>query len=209
MLLYFALNYSERDLRWYVLDPGGAFQDFAALPHSTDVFEPQQRNIVSGLDEQELQSFIRRFDRAAASDTSRHRPPVLLVIDDYDELAQRISSSVKPQFDALAQQAIRGRANHIYLALSAAKTGFNALPTSMISSMATRIVLYMGNRDNMSAVLGGRVPFAPDPVPGRGFAQTRSSLDEIQIAAPTYGATELDRVTALQAALARIREQTY
>jgi hypothetical protein len=41
--------------------------------------------------------------------------------------------------------------------------------------------------------------FAPGPLPGRGFAQTRMSLDEIQIAASIYGLSDADRLESLQA----------
>jgi DNA segregation ATPase FtsK/SpoIIIE-like protein len=134
-------------------------------------------------------------------DPARGRPALLLLIDDYDDLATRYGPAVKPLLHDLAQRAIRGRPRQLYLALAAAKQGFDTLPQPIVSGMSTKIALYMSNRDNLAALLGGRVPFVPDPVPGRGFVLTRSSLDEIQVATPVYGRTEADRLVALRAVI--------
>lgn len=201
LLLYCATHYTPTQLRWYALDPTGAFSAFAGLPHAQDLLEPERTNIIDGLDENEFKAFKARLERAVDVDRPNGSPALLLLIDDYDDLATRYGPTAKPLLHELAQWAIRGRPRQLYLVIAAAKQGFDTLPQPIVSGMSTKIALYMSNRDNIAALLGGRVPFVPDPVPGRGFVLTRSSLDEIQIAAPVYGRTEADRLVALRAVI--------
>jgi len=125
------------------------------------------------------------------------RPALLLVVDDYDELGARH----KAQLHDLAHAAAHGRAARTYLALSASRQTFDGLPQTLISVMANKVLLYMSNRENLATMLGTRVPFTPEPRPGHGFAQTRSNLDEVQIASPVYGLTDTDRAANLRAIL--------
>ncbi|MGH2485042.1 MAG: FtsK/SpoIIIE domain-containing protein, partial [Ktedonobacterales bacterium] len=208
LLLYLALNYSPADLRWHVLDPTGAFEEFAALPHAVDYRDPTARTVLEG-DEKDFAGFKARFEQTMEIPLALGRPALLLVIVYYDELASRYGAATRAQLHDLTQKVIRGRKEDVYLALSAARQGFETLPAPILSGMTTKIALYMSNRDALSAILGTRLPFAPDPLPGRGFAQTRVSLDEIQIASPVSGANDVERAEnlhlALQQANVRVR----
>lgn len=207
LMLYFALQHGPSQLRWYVLDPTAALTDFAALPQARDYVEQGQVNVIDGLNEDQFKAFKARFERAMQVPPSSGpggRPPLLLVIDDYDELSAQYRD--KQQLHKLAEQVIRNREREVYLAISASKQSYDNLPQLLLNAMATKIALYMSNQDNLATMLGRRLPFVPDPLPGRGFVQTRTSLDEIQIAAPVYGANDAERLEALQRVLAGPRE---
>ena len=201
LLLYLAMHATPREVRWYVLDPTRAFRDFESMPHARDHLEPDAVNIVDGFDEQAFRGMKERLQRALAEDTgmgtATGRPPLLLVVDDYDELGARY----KAQLHDLAHAVAQGRSKDAYLVISAARQTYEGLPQTLLSVMATKVLLYMSNRDNLSTLLGSRPPFALEPRPGRGFAQTRSTLDEVQIAAPVYGLTEAARAATVQALL--------
>lgn len=197
LLLYFAMHATPQEVRWYVLDPTRAFRDFESMPHARDYLEPDAVNIVDAFDEQAFKAMKERLLRAMEGDTTTGRPPLVLVVDDYDELGTRY----KAQLHDLAHAVAQGRSKDAYLVISAARQTYEGLPQTLLSVMATKVLLYMSSRDSLSALLGSRPPFALEPRPGRGFAQTRSTLDEVQIAAPAYGLTEAARAATVQALL--------
>lgn len=197
LLVYFALHATPQEVRWYVLDPTRAFRDFESMPHAQDYLEPDAVNIVDGFDERAFGEMKQRLQRALTEDTRAGRPALVLVVDDYDELGARYKAQLHDLTHAVAQ----GRSKDAYLVISAARQTYEGLPQTLLSVMATKVLLYMSNRDSLSALLGSRPPFALEPRPGRGFAQTRSTLDEVQVAAPVYGKTEAVRAASMQALL--------
>lgn len=202
LLLYFATAYSPDELRWFALDPTGAFSEFAALRHARDLRDPEQTTIIDGGDEAEFQAWCARLEAAMALDPAR-RPRLLVVADDFDDISQRFSSQARTRLHALAQAAARGRKQGVYLALSAAKDGFDTVPSPLVSAMSTKIVLHMANREAMAGLVGLRPAAMPEAAPGRGYAQTRATLDLIQVAAPLYGASEAERIEGIRALLAQ------
>lgn len=199
LLLYFATYASPQQLRFYVLDPTGAFADFKVLPHAQDFLNPDAVNIVDGSNAESFQELKGRFLAALEEPPERGRPPLLLVVDDYEVLGEKHEK----QLHDLAELVAQSRDRDAYLAIAAARQTYNGLPSTLISVMATKVALYMGNRDNLSALIGPRIPFIPlASRPGHGFVQTRSTLDEVQIAAPVFGLTESARIATLRDLLA-------
>lgn len=197
LLLYFALTTTANDLRWYVLDPTGAFAGFTDLPHARDELEPREVNIIDGINTDQFQALKGRLQRFLAQPPSPNRPAALFLVDDYDELGERHQT----ELHELATLVAQSRDRRAYLALAATRQSYDGLPPQLLRLMATRILLYMESRQDMEQLAGTRPPFFPEATPGRGWAKTRFSLDEIQIAAPVYGLTELDREINLKALL--------
>lgn len=194
LLFFLANSHRPTDLRWFILNPNSSLADFAALPHAVDIQEAGVRNVIDGQDEGEFRAFASRFERAAQLDASR-RPALMLVVDDYDELAARYSKSLHD----LANLAIRRRdRGAVYLAISASRPSYDGLPQAIINNMATRVILYMNDRDQLRSVISGRVPAALDAIPGRGLVQTRRTLDAIQIAVPVAGKDDTERMERLE-----------
>ncbi len=194
LLLYVTSVWSPDELRLFVLDPTNALADFGALPHVRDCLDPERSNLIDGADDGAFTDFKARFERAFKAE---ERPRLLLVVDDFDELSARF----KGRLQEMAQAAIRGRDRRVYLALSATRVSFDGLTQAMLNSIPTRVALFMNDKDQLRNIVGVRLPFLPDPIPGRGFIQTRRTLDEVQIAAPVDGASDEERLARLQAAI--------
>jgi S-DNA-T family DNA segregation ATPase FtsK/SpoIIIE len=203
LMLFLTTQYTPEELRVFAIDPTGAFQEFAAMRHTRDVREPDERNIIDGSSEADFEAWRGRFQRAMELDHTT-RPRLLLLVDDFDDVSQRLTQKNRDLLHKLAQEVTRGRPRSLYLAVSAAKQGFDTLPGYLLSAMSTKIVLHMSNKDTMGGLLGlGRLPTALEAAPGRGFAQTRSTIDQIQIAAPVYGGNEVERVEGIREILAQ------
>ncbi len=207
LLLFFATQYSPDELRWFVIDPTGVFQEFAAMAQARDVVEPGLINSIDGGSDGDFQGWRARLKRVMDMDPAS-RPRILMLVDDYDEVAQRMGQTARTALHEVTYEAIRGRPRGVYLALSAAKQGFDTLPGNMVSAMGTKIVLHMNNKDAMAGLLGGRIPTTLEPAPGRGFVQTRASLDQLQVAAPVYSGNEVERMEGIRAVLSQSRWRT-
>ncbi|HEU4782493.1 MAG TPA: FtsK/SpoIIIE domain-containing protein, partial [Ktedonobacterales bacterium] len=184
VLLYLALTQSPAGLRWFILNPNSSLAEFATLPHGVDFNDSRTKNVIDGQDEAEFEAFKGRFERAAQQNAGARPYALLLVVDDYDDLGARYG---KRLHDLAALAARRRDPGAVYLAISASRPSFDGLPPAVINSMATRIALYMNDRDQLRSIISGRVPATLDPIPGRGLAQTRRALDAIQIAVPVAG----------------------
>ena len=209
LLLALAQAHGPSQTRWFILNPNGSLNDFRALPQTRDYNDPSITNVIDGQDTEEFRAFANRFARMAQQD-SPARPAMLLVIDDYDELATQFSQQGMLQKDLqnLATMAIRGRnERRLYLAIAAARASFNELPPALIGNMATRIALYMSDRDHVRNVISGRTPAAMDAIPGRGLIQTRRSLDAIQIASPVAGRNDAERLERLDNKIQRAAQR--
>jgi len=194
VLLYLAGALSPDELRLFIIDPTHALTDFGALPHVVDYKDSAHTNLIDGAEDAAFSDFKSRFDDAVKTES---RPRILLVVDDFDEMSARF----KTKLQEMAQTAIRGRDRRVYLAFSATRVSFDGLTQAMLNSIPTRVMLFMNDKDQLRNAVGARLPFTPDPIPGRGFIQTRRTLDEAQIAAPVDGASDEERLARLQAAI--------
>lgn len=208
LLLALAQKHGPAQLRWFILNPNGSLSDFAALPQSRDANDPTTSNVIDGQDAEAFRAFANRYARMAQQDPNS-RPAMLLVVDDYDELATQLSSTgLQKDLQNLATLAIRGRSERrLYLAVTAARASYSELPTALIGNMATRIALYMSDREQVRNVISGRPPAAMDATPGRGLIQTRRSLDAIQIAAPVAGMNDAERLERLEEEIRRAAQR--
>ncbi|HEX8733421.1 MAG TPA: FtsK/SpoIIIE domain-containing protein [Ktedonobacterales bacterium] len=186
LLLFFATQYAPDALRWYVIDPSRAFDEFRTMWHARDALEPGAMNIIDGSDEAEFEAWRKRLEAALARDAGPDRPPFLLLVDSFDEVAQRLSMKGRESLQGITQKVARNRQREAYLALSTTKAGSSdSVPGYLMNAMTNRIILQMANPGAMATQLGlTRLPIMLDPAPGRGFIQTRTNLDQIQIAAP-------------------------
>jgi DNA segregation ATPase FtsK/SpoIIIE-like protein len=203
LMLYFTMTYTPEELRVFALGPGVSFREFAAAPQARDFREARQTNIIEGENEQEYDGWSARLEALMALDPAQ-RPRILVVMDDFDEVSQRLSSRAM-KLQALAMNLSRGQQRGIHLALAAAKLGSSSggVTQTILNTMSTRIVLHVSGSGGMDQYLSRRVPAFAEPAPGRGYAQTRHSLQLIQIAAPTSGDSEVERAEAIRALLTR------
>jgi DNA segregation ATPase FtsK/SpoIIIE-like protein len=190
-LLYLALTQSPAQLRWFNLNPNSSLAEFATLPHGVDFNDARTSNVIDGQDEAEFEAFKGRFERAAQQNAGARPYALLLVVDDYDDLGARYG---KKLHDLAALAARQRRVSAVYLAISASRPSFDGLPPAVINSMATRIALYMNDRDQLRSIINRHVPAMLDPIPGRGLAQTLRSLDAI----PVAGKDDIERVARLE-----------
>jgi S-DNA-T family DNA segregation ATPase FtsK/SpoIIIE len=176
LLTYFAYQLAPDAVRLFVLDPTQAMEEFRTLPHCQ---EGGKSTIITGADASEFEDWRQRIVQLLAIDPAR-RPAALIVVDDYDDLAKRL-----PQLqDFLLRTYSQNRKRGLHLALAASQVGFET--QALYNLAATKVLLYMGKKENFATLLGGKVPFYPDAVPGRGFVLTRSGVpDEVQLATPT------------------------
>ena len=194
LLLALAQTHGPSQLRWFILNPSDSLSDFKELPQSRDLYDASISNVSDGQDPDEFRAFASRFTRMAKQPAGA-RPAMLLVVDDYNELGAQYTAGLHD----LAKLAIGGRyERRLYLAISAASRPSSLeLPSAIIGNMATRIALYMSDRDNLRGIVNGRPPAAMDAIAGRGLAQTRRALDTVQIAAPVAGMNDAERLDRL------------
>ena len=194
LLLALAQKHGPSQLRWFILNPSDSLSDFKELPQSRDLYDTATSNVIDGQDPEEFRAFASRYMRMAQQPASG-RPAMLLVVDDYNELGAQYTNGLHD----LAKLAIRGRyERRLYLAIAATpRPSSLELPAAIIGNMATRIALYMSDRDNLRGIVNGRPPAAMDAIAGRGLAQTRRSLDAIQVAAPVAGMNDAERLDRL------------
>ena len=208
LLLYLLTAVSPDQLRLYIVDANSSLVDFcdetSPAPHLRDWSDPALCNYVDAADLDAVRAMHERFERAIAAPPAQ-RPALLLVADDFDEASSRqpaVGFTDKNLILDMMTAAIQNRRRQVYLACSAARPGAGTAMTAVLNGMMTRIVLYMNDRDAQRAILGNRLPYgSAAPTPGRGFVQTRATLDEAQIAAPVPGANDAIRIANLQAAI--------
>ncbi len=204
LLFALALSQSPADLQLFILNPNSSLTAFAELPHAVDSRDAGARNVIDGQDDGEFRAFKARFERAAQQDAST-RPALLLVVDDYDELGAIYGEDLHQMANLAARRRDRGA---VYLAISASsRPSYSGLPQTIINSMATRIVLYMNDREQVRNFISGRIPAALDPIPGRGLAQTRRTLDAIQIAVPVVGKDDIERMAHLEEGIHQVAQR--
>ena len=155
LLLALAQTHGPSQLRWFILNPSDSLSDFKELPQSRDLYDASISNVSDGQDPEEFRAFASRFTRMAKQPAGA-RPAMLLVVDDYNELGAQYTAGLHD----LAKLAIGGRyERRLYLAISAASRPASLeLPSAIIGNMATRIALYMSDRDNLRGIVNGRPP---------------------------------------------------
>ncbi len=179
LLTYFTCHLPSSEVRLFVLDPNEAMDEFRALPHCQDWHEAGRSTIISGTELAEFEDWKKRLQRHLEADPTT-RPAAVVVVDEYDDIAKRL-----PQLqEFLLKTYSQNRKRRLHLVVAAAQISYEH--QTMYNLAATKVLLYMGKKDNYGTLLGGNVPFFPDAVPGRGFVLTRSGVpDEIQLATPT------------------------
>lgn len=198
LLLHFATQYAPDALRWYIIDPSGSFDEYRTMWHARDALEPAAVNIIDGSDEAEFEAWHARLQAALAQDPGPNRPPLLMLVDDFDDVVQRLSMKSRDKLQRLAQTVSRSRSREAYLALSTTRSGPDSVPGYLMSTLTNKVILQMGSAEAMATQLGvARLPSVLDVAPGRGFVQTRTRLDQIQIAAPVSGGNEAEIIKGI------------
>ncbi|GCF09699.1 FtsK/SpoIIIE domain-containing protein [Dictyobacter arantiisoli] len=114
-------------------------------------------------------------------------PQLLIIISNFQTFSDRHSATIV--LKRLTQSVIEARAMGVYLIVTTTETNTRYLPAEIMNKCSTRIGLRLNEQQRHE--LFGRIPFVPEPVPGRGLIQTPDrKLHHIQIALPLAGKDE-------------------
>ncbi|MFC0273107.1 type VII secretion protein EssC [Metabacillus herbersteinensis] len=171
LLLSIAAKYSPEEVHYYLFDFGnGSLLPLRQLPHTADYF----------LIDEELK--IEKFLRILKEEISRRKQlfqqrevssikmynsindeklPLLFVTIDNFDLVKEEMQDIEIQMTQFARD---GQSLGIYMIFSA--TRINSIRQSLMNNLKTKIVHYLMDQSEAYMVLG-KVPFAPEPIPGR------------------------------------------
>ena len=194
MIAALAVNYDPTMLNFVLVDykGGGAFQEFAKLPHCVDVITNLQKAGVSRMFTAVNAEMKRRQQLNAATDTKdileyhckgyhlTHEPyPYLFII--IDEFAEMIAGNAhfKNELDMITRL---GRAQGISLLLAAQRP--TGITDQMRANIKFRICLRVETPGESREMLRRTdAAFLPGNIPGRGYLQVgNEDIDLIQVA---------------------------
>ena len=194
MIAALAVNYDPTMLNFVLVDykGGGAFQEFAQLPHCVDVITNLQKAGVSRMFTAVHAEMKRRQQLNAATDTKdileyhrkgyhlSHEPyPYLFII--IDEFAEMIAGNTqfKNELDMITRL---GRAQGISLLLAAQRP--TGISDQMRANIKFRICLRVETPGESREMLRRTdAAFLPGNIPGRGYLQVgNEDIDLIQVA---------------------------
>lgn len=171
LLMGMAHEYSPEEIHYFLLDFGnGGLLPLKQLPHTAEYFimdeDRKLEKLVGRLREemanrkvlfQELEvSSIKMYNHL-----SENKLPLLFItIDNFDVVKEEMLD-----FETTVQQIARdGQSLGIYIILSA--TRLNSIRQSLLNTLRTKIVHYLIDHNEAFSIVG-RVPFIPEPIPGR------------------------------------------
>lgn len=151
------------DLHMYAIDGGGGLADLEALPHCGSVVPVHDAERVVRLISR------LRHEVSERKDNRDPHPRLLLLLDDYGAFASAFEKVDHGEWiEALSRLYVEGRAVGVYAAISAERRA--AVPGVVHAAARSRLVLRMGDADELHAAGARGVRQAPNSTPaGRGW----------------------------------------
>lgn len=204
MLLWLLARHSPRQLRLAIIDPNQDLDVFQDTPYILSVEDNPL--FIDGSNDDQLSQFAERFSCFLAQRRERYPqqrwndlsvmqlrsrgeeiPQLLLIIHHYHSFEERFKA--KETLKKLFLLAVEARMLGVYVVISSNEVSSKYLPVDIIAKVGTRLGLFLNETQRYDFL--GRVPFATDPIPGRGLVLTRDrSIYQVQLALPVYGENE-------------------
>ncbi|WP_282033614.1 type VII secretion protein EssC [Metabacillus indicus] len=210
LLMSIASKLSPEEAHFYVIDYGnGTLLPLRQLPHTADYFQLDQelkidkfmrivRDEISRrkqLFQQQEVSSIKMYNSL-----SSHKLPLMYITIDNFDLVKEEMQELEAQ---LIQFARDGQSLGIYMIFTA--TRVQSMRQSLMNSMKTKILHYlMDTTETYMAV--GKIPFAPEPVPGRAIIK-KESVFFSQMFLPADGRDDYELLDAIKEDISMLKEK--
>ncbi|PLR75551.1 type VII secretion protein EssC [Bacillus sp. V3-13] len=210
LLLSIAERYSPEDVYYYVFDFGnGALLPLKQLPHTADFF------LID--DERKIEKFMRilreeiarrkqLFQQREVSSIKMYNslgadklPLLFITIDNFDLIKEEMQD-LETQINQFARD---GQSLGVYMIFTA--TRINSIRQSLMNNLKTKIVHYLMDNTEAYTILG-RVPFAPEPIPGRAIIKQEETFFS-QVFLPADGADDYELLDTIRHDIQLIKEK--
>lgn len=190
LLLSMASKLSPEEIHYYLFDFGnGALLPLKQLPHTADYFlldEERKIDKFINILKDEIADRKLKFQRSEVSSIKMYNtlnteklPLLFITIDNFD-LVKEEMQELEMQMTQFARD---GQALGIYMIFTA--TRINSIRQSLMNNLKTKVVHYLMDNTESYMVLG-KVPFAPEPIPGRAIIK-REEVYFSQVYLPVQG----------------------
>lgn len=210
LLLGMAEHFSPEELHYYLFDFGnGTLLPLKQLPHTADFFlMDEQRKIEKFM--KELKNEISRrkmlFQKREVSNIKMYNmvseeklPLIFFTIDNFDLIKEEMQD-----LEAYINQFARdGQSLGIYLMITA--TRINSVRQALMNNLKTKIVHYLMDSGESFTVLG-RVPFSPEPLPGRAIIKKEESYFS-QVFLPADGKDDYEVLESIRSDVQLVKEK--
>ncbi|MEK4669515.1 type VII secretion protein EssC [Niallia sp. FSL R7-0271] len=201
LLMGIAADASPEEAHFYLLDFGnGGLLPLRQLPHSADYFlmdEQRKTNKFVAIIKSEMAKRKRLFQQMEVSSIKMYNtlsadplPLWFIVIDNYDVVKDEMHD-FETQMNQFARD---GQSLGIYMIFSA--TRVNSIRQTLMNNLRTKIVHYLMDNTEAYSILG-RVPFEPEPIPGRAIIKKDSAFFS-QVVLPNIGMDEYEQLRLLK-----------
>ncbi len=205
LILSLALSHSPDDVQFYVLDFGSRLLKlFEKLPHTGGVITPDESERMERLFlllQRKLDERRMLFSTVAAGSlasyrqiTGRKEPAIVVILDNYANFLEAAGDDESaPNF--IGRLTREGGALGIHLVVTANNS--TAIRFSTASNIMLAVALHLVEQSEYGSIVGRSQDLKPLAAPGRGLVRGTPPL-ECQIALPTSGGSDSERVQALQ-----------
>lgn len=211
-ILSLALSYSPSKVNLYMMDfGGGSLTLFSGLPHVGGI-------AVGGRDDEKIRKLAELISKeidqrkrllathglinisSYCEATGKALPFIVLLLDNFAPVLE-----LYPDLDNFFQTLVRdGGSCGIYFVATA--SGLNSLGYRVSQNMKAAIALRMPDKHDYATIVGRTNGLEPEDLPGRGLVRNSPPL-ELQVALPTDGHSEVERVKNIHALSRLMREK--
>ncbi|WP_282142496.1 type VII secretion protein EssC [Cytobacillus oceanisediminis] len=210
MLLSIAEKRTPEEAHYYIFDFGnGSLLPLRQLPHTADFFlMDEERKIEKFMNlikdeiarrkllfQQQEVSGIKMYN----SMSSEKLPLVYITFDNFD-LVKEEMQELETQINQIARD---GQSLGIYMIFAA--TRINSIRQSLMNNLKTKVVHYLMDSSEAYSVLG-RVPFAPEPIPGRAIIKMEEAYFS-QVFLPADGKDDFEIIEAIREDIKELKEK--
>ncbi|PLR96524.1 type VII secretion protein EssC [Bacillus sp. T33-2] len=211
LLLGIASRLGPEEVHYYVLDFGnGALLPLRQLPHTADYFlMDQERKIEKFMRilKDEIASRKQLFQQKEVSSIKMYNvlsdkklPLLYITIDNFD-LVKEEMMDLETQINQLARD---GQSLGIYMIFTA--TRVNAIRQSLMNNLKTKVVHYLLDQTEAYSILGGRIPFTPEPIPGRAIIK-KDQAHFAQVFMPADGQDDYELIESIKQEIVQLKEK--
>jgi len=210
MLLSIAEKYTPEEVHYYLFDFGnGSLLPLRQLPHTADFFlmdEERKIEKFMRIIKDEISRRKQLFQQQEVSgikmynSLSREKLPLLFLTFDNFDLVKEEMQDLEMQINQIARD---GQSLGIYMIFAA--TRINSIRQSLMNNLKTKIVHYLMDQSEAYSILG-RVPFAPEPIPGRAIVK-KDEAHFSQIFLPSDGKDDLEILESIREDIQLLKEQ--
>ncbi|MFC7373526.1 type VII secretion protein EssC [Fictibacillus iocasae] len=210
ILLSMAEKLSPEELHYYLFDFGnGTLLPLKQLPHTADYFLMDEEHKIEKFLRLLKDEIARRkllFQQKEVSSIKMYNavseeklPLQFITIDNFDLVKEELQD-IEMQMTQFARD---GQSLGIYMIFTA--TRINSVRQSLMNNLKTKIVHYLMDSTESYMILG-RVPFSPEPIPGRAIIKSEEAYFS-QVFMPADGADDYELLENMKSQIQRLKEK--